>query len=97
MKVEISYLPKEKRKIKTLANGEAFRWKSDWYIKIGLNDDLISNFGTFCEEHLLTNMPEPYDYSQYVAVLHLGSQHFCYANGEVEADEWCPLVATLKA
>lgn len=97
MRVEVSYASPKKRKIKTLQHGEAFRYGADWYIRVGINDDLIGNFGDFYENHLLTNIPEPSDYSQAVAVLHLNSQHLAYANGEIEADEWCPVVATLKA
>lgn len=97
MKVEIAHTPAEKRKIKSIKSGEAFRYGEDWYIKVGIDDDLIRNFDDFYEEHLLTNMPEPSNYSHAIALMHLTSQSFVYANGEIEVDEWYPLVATLKA
>ena len=95
MRITIAPPTKEKRKIKTIQSGEAFRWGDSWYVKVEINDDEIPSFGHFYDEHVLTDMPETRDYSQAVAVMHLGSQAFCYANGELEADEWANLVATL--
>lgn len=95
MRITVAPPTKEKRQIKTIQAGEAFRWGDSWYTKVEINDDIISSFGNFYDEHVLTDMPEARDRSQIVAVIHLGSQGFCYANGEMEADEWANLVATL--
>lgn len=96
MRVTIAPPTKEKRQIKTIQAGEAFRWGDSWYIKVEINDDEIPSFGNFYDEHVLTDMEEAVDYSKAVAVMHLGSQGFCYANGELEADEWANLVASLS-
>ena len=96
MRITLAPPTKEKRKIKTLQAGEAFRWGTSWYVKIEINDDEISNFGTFYEEHTIADMEEAIDYSKAIAVMHLSTQSFCYANGELEADEWANLVATLS-
>ena len=87
---------KEKRKIKTIQAGEAFRWGESWYIKLYVNDNDMPHFGDFYEEHRLLDMSEPKDYNEAIAVMHLGSQAFCYANGELEADEWANLTAKLS-
>ena len=96
MRIRITPPTKEKRKINTIQAGEAFRWGDSWYIKVEINDDEIPSFGNFYDEHVLTDMEEAVDYSEAVAVMHLGSQGFCYANGELEADEWASLVASLS-
>lgn len=96
MRIEISPTAPKKRKISTIQLGEAFRYGQDWYIKADLNDGIIRNFDDFYEDHVIFNMSHPSNYSCAVGVLHLTSQQFCYANGDVEADEWCSLVATLK-
>ena len=87
---------KEKRKIKTIQGGEAFRWGDSWYIKLNVNDNEIPCFSQFYDEHVLTDMPEPKDYDEAIAVMHLGSQGYCYVNGELEADEWANISAKLS-
>lgn len=96
MRVRIAPPTKEKRKIKTIQSGEAFRWGASWYVKIEINDDEIPSFGNFYEEHTIVDMEEAVDYGKAIAVMHLGTQSFCYANGELEADEWADLAATLS-
>jgi hypothetical protein len=95
MRITITPPTKEKRKIKTIQTGEAFRWGNNWYVKVEINDDEIPSFGNFYDEHVLSDMPEASGYDKAIAVMHLGSQAFCYANGELEADEWANLVASL--
>ena len=95
MRTKIVERETEKRAIKTCHSGEAFRWGDSWYTKIEINDDDIPNFGSFYDEHRLYDMSEVKDYNQAIPVLHLGSQAFCYANGELIADEWADLTATL--
>lgn len=85
----------KKRTINTCHAGEAFRWGDNWYAKIEIRDDEISNFGTFYDEHRLFDMNEAMDYRQAIPVLNLSTQSFCYANGEIIADEWADLTATL--
>ena len=96
MRITLNSPSQEKRKIKTIQFGEAFSWGSDWYIKVDIKDDEIASFGTFYDEHAENNMPEVVDYSQAIPVMHLQTQRFCYANGELEADEWANLVASLS-
>ena len=95
MKIKIVEHVAEKRAIKTCKAGEAFRWGDSWYTKITINDDTIANFSDFYDEHSLYDMNKVGDFSQAIPVLHLGSQGFCYANGEIVADEWADLTATL--
>ena len=95
MKTKIIERVAEKRAIKTCHDGEAFRWGDCWYTKININDNGISNFDDIYEEHRLCDMCKVMDYTQAIPVLHLGSQSFCYANGEIIADEWADLTATL--
>jgi hypothetical protein len=97
MRIKMIEQEAEKRAIKTCGAGEAFRWGAEWYTKIEINDHDISHFGDFYDEHRLTNMSEVGDYGQAVPVFHLSSQSFCYANGELIADEWANLTATLCA
>jgi hypothetical protein len=96
MRITLAPPTKEKRKIKTLQAGEAFRWGGSWYIKVEINDGEIPSFGYFYDQNMLTDMEEAPSYDMAVAVMHLGSQSFAYANGELEADEWANLVATLS-
>ena len=95
MRTKIIERETEKRAIKTCHAGEAFRWGDSWYTKIEIDDDNISNFGSFYDEHRLHDMEEARDYDQTIPVFHLSSQSFCYANGELIADEWADLTATL--
>ena len=96
MRINFTTPTKEKRKIKTCQAGEAFRWGDSWYIKLNVNDNNMPYFGDFYEEHRLTDMPEPKDYDEAIAVMHLGSQGYCYVNGELEADEWANISANLS-
>lgn len=96
MKITVMPPTKEKRKIKTIKAGEAFRWRECWYIKVDVVDEEISEFGDFYDTHVLTDMPGAKNYDEAVPVMHLGSQGFCYANGELEADEWANLTAVLS-
>ena len=95
MRINFTTPTKEKRKIKTCQAGEAFRWGDSWYTKVYINDNEIPRFGQFYDEHVLTDMPEPKDYDEAIAVMRISSQGFCYANGELEADEWANLSANL--
>ena len=95
MKTKIIEREVENRAIKTCKAGEAFRWIDGWYTKVEINDRDISNFGDFYDEHRIYNMSKVADYSQAIPVFHLGSQSFCYANGDLIADEWADLSATL--
>lgn len=95
MRTRIVERTAEKRAIKTCQAGEAFRWGDSWYTRIEIDDDNISNFGDFYDEHRLQDMSEVMDYNQAIPVFHLSSQGFCYANGELIADEWADLSATL--
>ena len=82
-----------KKTINQIKDGEAFRYGDRWYIRINLDDEIIRNFGDFYDEHVLTDMPQAHSYNTAVPVLHLGGQSLCYANGEVEVDEWGTLEA----
>lgn len=88
MKV-VTHTPAPKKKtINEIANGQAFRYGDCWYIRVNIDEECIRNFGDFYDEHVLQNMPFARSYDTAVAVLHLGNQTLCYANGEVEVDEW---------
>lgn len=95
MKV-VTHTPAPKKKtINQISDGQAFRYGDSWYICVTINDDCIRNFADFYDEHTLQDMPQARSYSTAVAVLHLGSQSICYANGEVEADEWGTMEALI--
>lgn len=85
----------EKRKIKTAKIGEAFCCNDNWYASINIGNDGIYNFGEFCENHFIKEMPLPTEFSNPYPAIHLISQSFCYLNGELEADEWATLEAKL--
>ena len=95
MKIIITERKPEKRKIKTAKVGEAFRYNDSWYACLYISDGEINNFGEFCDMHFVTEMPLPTDYSDLYPAIHLGSQGFCYLNGELEAHEWATLEAKL--
>lgn len=95
MKLNFTDKPKEKKKIKECKSGEAFRWGDSWYTRIEIDDGKISNFGDFYDEHHVSDMNKAIDYTQAIPVLHLSAQSFCYVNGEIVADEWANLTATL--
>ena len=95
MKINLTDKPREKKKIRECKSGEAFRWGDNWYTLITVLDSRIRNFGDFYDEHVLDDMPQAQNYDYAVAVIHLGSQSLCYANGEIEPDEWADLSATL--
>ena len=96
MKLNFTNKLKEKKKIKECKTGEAFRWGDSWYTVICIRDDLVKNFGDFYEEHVIDDgMPQASNFDKAIAVLHIGSQCLCYVNGDVEADEWADLSATL--
>lgn len=96
MRINFTTPKVEKRQIKTCKSGEAFRWGDSWYTPIHIHDDQIKNFGDFYDEHVIgDDMPQASSYDKTVAVLHIGSQSLCYVNGEIEADEWADLTATL--
>lgn len=95
MRIIMAERKPEKRKIKTAKVGEAFRCNDSWYASINIDDDGIYNFGEFCENHFIKEMPLPTEYSNLYPAIHLGSQGFCYLNGELEADEWATLEAKL--
>ena len=95
MKIILAEREPEKRKIKTAKVGEAFRYGSSWYAYLSIADSEIYNFGEFCDKHFITEMPLPVEYSNLYPAIHLGSQGFCYLNGELEADEWATLEAKL--
>lgn len=88
MRITRRTVPPVKKTINQIKDGEAFRCGDCWYIRITMNDDCIRNFGDFYDEHVLQDMPQARSYNTAVPVLHLGSQGVCYANGEVEVDEW---------
>ena len=95
MVVNLTEPTKVKKKIKEALGGEAFRLNSSWYIRLWVNDDQIANFGDFFDEHVITDVTSPMDYNSAIAVVHLGSQNFCYVNGDIEPDEWADVKASL--
>lgn len=96
MKLNFTPKQKEKKKIGECKAGEAFRWGDSWYTPIYICDNVIKNFGDFYEEHVIDDgMPQASSYDKAIAVIHIGSQSLCYVNGEIEADEWADLSATL--
>ena len=95
MKV-VTHTPTPKKKtINQISDGQAFRYGDCWYIRVNINSECIRNFGDFYDEHVLQNIPPARSYNTAVAVLHLGSQSICYANGEVEVDEWGTMEALI--
>ena len=88
MKITKRTAPLVKKTINQIKDGEVFRYGGCWYIRINLNDDCIRNFGDFYDEHVLQDMPEARSYNSAVPCIHIGSQSLCYANGEVEVEEW---------
>ena len=95
MKIIITERKPEKRKIKTAKAGEAFRYNNSWYAYLSIEDNDIHNFGEFYDKHFITEMSLPVEDSNLYPAIHLGSQGFCYLNGELEADEWAILEAKL--
>ena len=95
MKV-VTHTPTPKKKtINEISDGEAFRYGACWYIRVNISDDCIRNFGDFYDEHVLQDMTQVRSYKTAVPVIHLGSQSLCYANGEVEVDEWGTMEALI--
>ena len=95
MKVVTHNVPPKKKTINQISDGQAFRYGGCWYIRVNINDECIRNFGDFYDEHVLQDMPQARSYNTAVPVLHLGSQSLCYANGEVEVDEWGTMEALI--
>ena len=96
MKLNFTEKSKEKKKIKECKSGEAFRWGDSWYTRLYLLDNQIKNFGDFYEAHVIdAGIPQASSFDKAVAVIHIDSQSLCYVNGEIEADEWADLSATL--
>lgn len=95
MKV-VTHIPAPKKKtINQISDGQAFRCGDCWYIRVKINDECIRNFGDFYDEHVLRDMPQARSHNTAIPVLHLGSQSICYANGEVEVDEWGTMEALI--
>lgn len=95
MKIVTQTPTPKKKTISQISDGQAFRWGDCWYIRVNIADDCIRNFGDFYDEHVLRDMPQACSYTTAVPVLHLGSQSLCYANGEVEVDEWSTVEALI--
>lgn len=95
MKVVTHNAPPKKKTINQISDGQAFRYGDCWYIRVNINDECIRNFGDFYNEHVLQDMPQARSYNTAVPVIHLGSQSLCYANGEVEVDEWGTMEALI--
>ena len=98
MKFEIVPKAKEKRKISTCKNGEAFCFNGSWYIVINITDTGIGGFDDFFQLHCIHDGPHSDDYGKYITAMHIGSQGFCYVYGDIEPEEWADvkLALTLK-
>lgn len=96
MKIVMHDSTPPKKRVKDIKDGQVFRWDNCWYIRVNMIDENIHNFGDFYDDHVLQDMPQARNYEFAVPVLHLGSQSLCYANGEIEVDEWGTIEALIS-
>ncbi len=95
MKYETIVKPKEKRMVETCRMDEAFRLDKSWYIRVDINDGEIKNYDDFFEIHAISDNFRGNTHDDYVPVMHLGAQSFCYVYSHQVADEWADLKLSL--